>query len=249
MKINKLAAAFTAIIIAAVPAMNASAYGEKGTKAVPEIADFNKNDVNGTLSLFLPDGLAAHICVTFDSPEGEGIMYYNCNFDKGGQYLFDIEGRDTTPDDYRSYKLSVDFTDSEGTATPEFTDTFNVEETGDFAIYEYSFVEFDPGTNDIFTITGETGPAGKVTMHKDIAVNLNALLKGDVNFDGKITAIDASAVLVEYAEVTSGGGSFTDTQKKVGDVNSDGKITATDATSILRYYTALSAGLVPSWDI
>lgn len=248
MKINKLAAAFTAIILAAAPAMNAAAYGEKGTKVDPLLMDFNSNDVNGTLALFLPDGYVAHVHVTFDSPEGEGITCYNCNIDKAGQYLFDIEGRDTTEDDYRNYMMSVDFTNGEGITSPAFTDTFNVYESGDPVIYEYSFVEFDAGTTNVFTVTGESGPNGKITKHTDIALNFEALVKGDVNFDGKITAIDASAVLVEYAEITSGGGSFSDTQKKVGDVNGDGKITATDATSILRYYTALSAGVVPSWD-
>ena len=248
MKINKIAAALTAMVISAVPAMNASAYGEKGTKAEPMIMDFNSNDVNGTLSLFLPDGLVAHVRVTFDSPEGKDITYYDYNIDKEGQYIFDIEGRDNEPDDYRLYRMSVDFTDSDDFTTPEYTDTFYVYENSEPVIYEYSFVQFDASTTDVFTVTGESGPDGEITMHRDIAVNMNAMLKGDVNFDGKITAIDASAVLVEYAEVTSGGGSFSDTQKKVGDVNNDGKITATDATSILRYYTALSAGLTPSWD-
>ena len=65
---------------------------------------------------------------------------------------------------------------------------------------------------------------------------------GDVNFDGKVVAADASLVLVEYANISAGNGQFTDKQKAAGDVDSDGKITAKDATLILRYYAFLQQG-------
>ena len=53
---------------------------------------------------------------------------------------------------------------------------------------------------------------------------------GDVNNDGKVTAIDARNVL-QYAAGTK---SFNSQQLKCADVNNDGKVTAFDARKILQ---------------
>lgn len=53
---------------------------------------------------------------------------------------------------------------------------------------------------------------------------------GDVNGDGKVTAIDARWIL----QYTAGNKTLTDEQKASADVNNDGKITAIDARAILR---------------
>lgn len=64
------------------------------------------------------------------------------------------------------------------------------------------------------------------------------VLKGDVNFDGKVDAVDASMVMNEYTNVQNGGTpTFTDAQKSAADINGDGKIDATDAAAILQIYT------------
>ncbi|MCM1316420.1 MAG: dockerin type I domain-containing protein [Clostridiales bacterium] len=64
-----------------------------------------------------------------------------------------------------------------------------------------------------------------------------------VNDDGMIDVIDATAVLVEYANLsTGGGGTFSDNQKSAGDVNSDDMINAIDASMILTFYDYLSTG-------
>lgn len=77
-------------------------------------------------------------------------------------------------------------------------------------------------------------PKIEITMGKDA---VDGILKGDVNFDGKITPVDASMVLSEYSTVSSGGeASFTDEQKQAADMNDDGLITPSDASAILALY-------------
>ena len=250
MKLNKLAAALTAFTLAALQAMSAAAYGSNATWEESSISDFRRYEVNGLVSIILSEDLKADVEITFDSLEGKDIPYYKFSAEGSGQYVCPIEGWNVTQEDYRYYNLYVTFDDENGGKTPAYTEQFTIPE-GDGSepvIYEYSFTNFDPGTPDVFTVTGLTYPEGEVEMHKSIAVNFNTFVMGDVNFDGKITAIDASAVLVEYTEITDGGGSFTEVQKRLGDVNKDSKITATDATAILRYYTALSSGIEPSWE-
>lgn len=64
---------------------------------------------------------------------------------------------------------------------------------------------------------------------------------GDVNSDGYVNSVDASMVLVEYAELsTSNPSSFTEDMQKLADINKDDMINAVDATIILQYYAYLS---------
>lgn len=66
---------------------------------------------------------------------------------------------------------------------------------------------------------------------------------GDVDNDGKINAVDASAVLAYYAMLSTGqDGGFTEAQKLASDVDNDGKINAVDASCILAYYAYISTG-------
>lgn len=58
--------------------------------------------------------------------------------------------------------------------------------------------------------------------------------KGDVNFDGKVTPVDASLVLQEYNNIIAGEPTFTAQQNEAADVNNDGNITAVDASLILQ---------------
>ncbi|MCM1505775.1 MAG: leucine-rich repeat protein [Ruminococcus flavefaciens] len=63
---------------------------------------------------------------------------------------------------------------------------------------------------------------------------------GDVNDDGFIDAVDSSAVLIEYSNLSTGSESSFDTyQQYVGDYNRDGLIDAVDATLILIEYARL----------
>lgn len=77
-------------------------------------------------------------------------------------------------------------------------------------------------------------PRIEITMGKE---SVEGILKGDVNFDGKITPVDASMVLKEYSTVSTGGEStLTDEQKQAADMNDDGQITPSDASAILALY-------------
>ena len=66
---------------------------------------------------------------------------------------------------------------------------------------------------------------------------------GDPTKDGYIDAVDASLVLEEYTNVSTGGASvMTNTEKKAADINSDGAVDASDASLILAYYVYVSTG-------
>jgi len=66
---------------------------------------------------------------------------------------------------------------------------------------------------------------------------------GDVNNDGFVNAVDATNVLVEYAQTSTGGDStFSDLQKTLADIDKSGIIDAVDATYILSYYAYVSTG-------
>ncbi len=65
---------------------------------------------------------------------------------------------------------------------------------------------------------------------------------GDVDLDGMVTAVDASAILSEYAELSSGSsGTFTRIQKAAADVDNNYLTDSRDASMILSYYAYLSS--------
>ena len=66
---------------------------------------------------------------------------------------------------------------------------------------------------------------------------------GDVNSDGKVDAKDASLILLEYAQASTGAEDvIAEEQKKDADVNRDGKVDAKDASAVLQYYAYTSTG-------
>ncbi len=72
---------------------------------------------------------------------------------------------------------------------------------------------------------------------------VSALAFGDVNGDEKVDAKDASAILAEYAKLSTNAPSgFTDEQNTAADVNKDTKVDAKDASAILGYYSYISTG-------
>lgn len=63
----------------------------------------------------------------------------------------------------------------------------------------------------------------------------SSILKGDVNFDGRITEDDAQLVLEEYTRIAGGQpGTFTPEQFAAADMNDSGTLSADDASQILR---------------
>ena len=66
---------------------------------------------------------------------------------------------------------------------------------------------------------------------------------GDINNDGFVDTVDATAVLIEYAHLsTSGKGTFTEVQTKNADIDNNGLVDAVDSAYILSYYAYVSAG-------
>ena len=118
-------------------------------------------------------------------------------------------------------------------------------------VYDYYFVIGENESEDTFVEmkdAPERVKSGDVYKTATYIIYPDHRIKGDVNGDGKITAVDASAVLIEFAELSADGkGTFTPSQFAAADVNNDGKITAVDASSILRYYAALSGNETPEW--
>lgn len=77
-----------------------------------------------------------------------------------------------------------------------------------------------------------SAPVIKIDLQPDDA----PILKGDVNFDGKITAVDASLVLTEIGNIAAGEPTFTPEQFEAADMDDDGMLTAKDASKILQIY-------------
>ncbi|MDE6092983.1 MAG: hypothetical protein K2G14_07805 [Ruminococcus sp.] len=65
---------------------------------------------------------------------------------------------------------------------------------------------------------------------------------GDVNDDGFIDAVDATAVRTEYAKISAYKESDFETSQIISaDVNNDGYFDSVDATIISKYYAYISA--------
>lgn len=104
-------------------------------------------------------------------------------------------------------------------------DSFDVKITGASEPIEYTVNFFS--LKDVYAETGDLG-------------------LGDVNYDKRIDASDASSVLVEYSRLSTGRiGNFNSEQNKTADVNFDGKVDATDASTILVYYSYVSTAFSP----
>ena len=66
---------------------------------------------------------------------------------------------------------------------------------------------------------------------------------GDVNNDELVDASDASEILVEYANTSTGGeAAFSGEQFRTADINFDGFVDSNDASGVLRYYAYVQTG-------
>lgn len=76
------------------------------------------------------------------------------------------------------------------------------------------------------------------------AVNASAAYAlGDVNGDGLIDSNDASEVLKQYINISTGNNiTWSAAQVKAADVNNDGFVDSTDASDLLGYYAYIAAG-------
>lgn len=249
MKFSKTAALLTASFMASAPVSTIWA-AESANVQKPVYDDFNPNDVNGRVIIDLPDGVTAHVDITFSSPEGKALPYYSSDIDGAGEAAsFDIEGHDNTDDDFRIYDLSITLTGGEYGRSCVVTDSFTIYDLNDnpksFTDRQYNFTLDNEFAADPAELTNEVnfgGVAGDYTCIKDYTLHLG-VKPGDVDGDGIITGSDATIVLIEYTSLSSGNeGRFTPYQFAAADVDNDGIITGSDATTILRWYTDLSSG-------
>lgn len=76
-------------------------------------------------------------------------------------------------------------------------------------------------------------------------------IKGDIDENGTVDSIDASAVLTYYSQVQTGSikEELTDVQISKADINNDNVIDAIDAAGILTYYAMISSGSSGDWDL
>ncbi|MDE5583925.1 MAG: hypothetical protein K2J08_09495 [Ruminococcus sp.] len=242
---NKMTAVLSALIMSATAVFLPidSAYADNAVTSVYEY--FNKNDVNGKITIEVPENTTALISIKFTSPEVTDEPYYELHAEKG-TYSFDIEGIDTTEYDYRNYSLIASISDGDNSVVYE--DTFNVPDGNDhpdsFYNFTYSFSVDENQLSDSWRIISET------ETQKNIAVNFSGYIKGDVNGDGFVDTVDASQVLAEYSRISNDGtATFSEKQKLSADVNGDGWMDSVDASRILAYYSNISRGGTPTWNI
>ncbi len=77
----------------------------------------------------------------------------------------------------------------------------------------------------------------------------STLDRGDLDGDGYISIMDASACLNAYANAAAGNDmGLTEDQSAAADIDDDGQITILDAYIILFYYVRQSAGYAVTWD-
>lgn len=208
----------------------------------PVYDEFDENDVNGEVIINIPDDVTANIEITFDSPEVADEPYYTADVKGGESYTFNIEGRDNTESDYRSYTVSVELAGGKyNIKSAAFTDEITVPDVNDnpdsYIKYTYTFEADDEFSKNEWDITAQSGTT------KTIAVHLDNIALGDMNRDGMVDANDASTVLAEYSRLsTSGEYSFNEKQKIEADVNGDSYIDANDVSNILAYYSYVSTG-------
>lgn len=260
MRFNKTAAILTAALTLTIPAMQAAA------SETPVYEYFNPNDINGAVRIVLPKDTAAHVEITFDSPEGLAEPYYVTDIKGGETSVFNIEGRDEMLDgdnviDYRLYHISITLSDKDGKVlskpiTNDFTvhDPDSLSESG--TPYLPEITQFNFTASDEFAVSYVQFVKSEVSVGKtesvssyDYTVHSNVGMLGDVNGDGAVDGTDATLVLKEYALVGAGSPStFTELQRTLADTDKSSSVDGSDATRILKYYALAGSDKNPDWD-
>ena len=244
MKKSRSTAVLTAAVLPFMELLSASA---ADTSISRDYTDFNPNDVNGHITVEIPEDAAAYAAVTMSSPETSNEPYYTGTIAGGDSYTFDIEGRDNTDDDYRNYTLQITLTGGVYDSSEFFGISFTIPDgdnnPGSTVNETYRFILDDQLKQGWDIISSQDG----VT---EIAVHLNGFLLGDIDGDSAVLAADASMALAEYSKLSVGiSASFDERQKAAADINADDVIDAADASSILAYYAlASTSSSRPSWN-
>ncbi len=102
--------------------------------------------------------------------------------------------------------------------------------------FDYAEIYKGGADSDMWTYSVENGT---ITVSGGGTPSYSGI--GDLDKNGKVTAVDASLLLAFYADINAGTVTATDEDMYICDVNRDGKINAADASIILRYYADLAA--------
>ncbi|MDE6834830.1 MAG: hypothetical protein K2J39_11385 [Ruminococcus sp.] len=95
--------------------------------------------------------------------------------------------------------------------------------------------------NQIYYSIEDIGDYPPLAMEQIVETIPDKFYPGDIDDDGLIDANDATAILIEYANLsTTGESTLTEEKSKKADANYDGIIDASDATQVLMYYAYLS---------
>lgn len=117
-------------------------------------------------------------------------------------------------------------------------------ESGIYRIYFLTESEdYDGQRTTQVSLLDENGDSVTVTPEvKEQKIVVSDRAFGDVNNDGLIDTVDATAVLMEYARLSSDKDSEFETGQTVSaDINDDGLVDTVDAAGILGYYAYISA--------
>jgi len=236
MKFSKITALLT---IATLVPLNAGATAN--VLPVPVYEYFSSTDINGSVTIELPENVKADVDITIDTPELSSQPYYSeKSLDSSSSYTFRLEGRDKTPDDYQTYTLSVMISSSEKYMEKPYTFTFDVPDGNDhpdsFADYKFVFTADDTESAESWETVSENGTELSILVH------LKSNSKGDVNGDGSVNSIDASLIMAHYTSLSAENGKpvLNEGQKSAGDINGDGSVNAVDASLAMAYYSYVS---------
>ena len=95
--------------------------------------------------------------------------------------------------------------------------------------------------NQVYYSIEDIGDYPPLAMEQIVETIPDKVYPGDIDNDGFIDANDATAILTEYASLsTSGETTLTEEESNKADTNYDGIVDANDATQVLMYYAYLS---------
>ena len=110
--------------------------------------------------------------------------------------------------------------------------------------FAYAVTPTEVNLSRVYTEVNNTSSIYSAPIFEiQITPNEQPILKGDVNFDGRITNVDASLVLQEVERINAGlEPTFTPEQFEAADMNNDNRLTVVDASMILDLARQLAGG-------
>ncbi|MGN0631315.1 MAG: dockerin type I repeat-containing protein [Ruminococcus sp.] len=263
MKIIRNAAFITAAAVTAVSVMTFNAYADNIAEAIEIEPSKYLADNAGFLSVNVNGGRAIRVKIEKNTPDGN-FMYYNTLLEKDGTYVFTLDSCEYNID---TGEYDSDFTFSvidENDTACSFAMTEKVVADPGFSLdisdtqYYFTINSIESAERNVSAeIVPDKTDNGILSGSADISMEYIPYVLGDVNGDGTINLLDASAAVSYYAKSSAGiSAEFTDGTSAMSenaafaaaDITKDMKIDINDAVYILRYYAIKSAGMEASWD-